>query len=213
MLTINGQKMGKSLDNFITLDEFFSGKHPILEQAYSPMTIRFFFLQAHYRSTVDFSNEALKAAEKGFKKLMNCFDILPKLKMSDKSTSDIPALQLKCYEALNDDFNSAILIAHLFEASRIVNSVYAGSETITSADLDILKNIFNEFSINILGLKQEKGVDSSHVENLMRLLLDIRKEMKAKKDFVTSDKIRDELEKISFKIKDEKDGTTWTKES
>lgn len=213
MLTINGQKMGKSLGNFITLEEFFSGKHAILEQAYSPMTIRFFFLQAHYRSTVDFSNDALKAAEKGFKKLMVSFDILPKLKTTTASTSDIPALKTKCYDAMNDDFNSAMLIAHLFEATRIVNSVYAGSETITNTDLETLKSIFDEFALGVLGLKQEKGADNSDVENLMKLLLDLRLEMKAKKDFGTSDKIRDELGKISFKIKDEKDGTVWTKES
>lgn len=213
MLTINGQKMGKSLGNYITLDEFFSGKHSLLEQAYSPMTIRFFFLQAHYRSTVDFSNGALQAADKGFKKLMSCFDLLPKLKTSEKSTSDISGLLSKCYEAINDDFNSAILIANLFEATRIVNSVHAGTETITSADLEILTNIFQDFCTDILGLKQEKGGDNSDVEKLMRLLLDLRTEMKAKKDFAASDRIRDELGKISFKIKDEKDGTVWTKES
>ncbi len=212
MLTINGQKMGKSLGNFISLDDFFSGKHALLEQAYSPMTIRFFFLQAQYRSTVDFSNEALKAADKGFKKLMSCFEILPKLKCSAASTSDVASLRKKCYEALNDDFNSAMLIAHLFEASRIINCVYAGTETISSADLDLLNVLFHDFIVEILGLKQEKSNSNSDVENLMELLLGLRADVKAKKDYALSDKIRDELAKISFKIKDEKDGTAWTRD-
>ena len=152
MITINGQKMGKSLGNFITLEELFTGKHKLLEQAYSPMTIRFFILQAHYRSTLDFSNEGLKAAEKGLQKLMNAVEITVKLTASASSTSDVNALKQKCYDSLNDDLNTAILISHLFEAVRIVNSVYAGTETITAADLETIKNIFNVFALyEILG--------------------------------------------------------------
>lgn len=213
MLTINGQKMGKSLGNFITLDQFFTGNHPLLEQAYSPMTVRFFFLQAHYRSTVDFSNEALKAAEKGLKKLMGAFLVLPKLKPSEVSTSDIKKLREECYSALNDDFNSAILIANLFEGVRIINSVNAGTESITREDLSLLNEIFTVFVTEILGLKEEdKKAENNETEELMKLILDIRSEMKSKREFAIADKIRDELAKINIKIKDQKDGTVWTKD-
>jgi cysteinyl-tRNA synthetase len=213
MLTVNGQKMSKSLGNHITLEDFFSGKHPLLEQAYSPMTMRFFFMQAHYRSTIDFSNEALKAAEKGLKKLMNSKELVGKLAVSASSTSNIPALKEACYAAMNDDFNSAILIAQLFEASRIVNSVHAGNETISAADLLIIKEIFETLLVDVLGLQPESVGNDTDVENLMQLILDLRAEGKAKKDYALSDKIRDALSLINFKIKDEKDGTAWTREN
>ena len=213
MLTVNGQKMSKSLGNHITLEDFFSGKHPLLEQAYSPMTMRFFFMQAHYRSTIDFSNEALKAAEKGFRKLLNSFDLLPKLVAGATSTSDVPALKQACYAALNDDFNSAMLIAELFEASRIVNSVHAGSETISTIDLAIIKELFEDLMVNVLGLEPEKHSNDADVEHLMQVILELRAEGKARKDYALSDKIRDVLAKINFKIKDEKNGTVWTREN
>jgi cysteinyl-tRNA synthetase len=213
MLTVNGQKMSKSLGNHITLEDFFSGKHPLLDQAYSPMTMRFFFMQAHYRSTIDFSNEALKAAEKGLRKLLNCLDLLPKLVAGSSSTSNIPALKQACYAALNDDFNSAMLIAELFEASRIVNSVHAGMETISVEDLVIIKEIFEELMVNVLGLEPEKTNNDTDIEHLMQLILDLRAEGKARKDYALSDKIRDALAKINFKIKDEKNGTVWSRES
>ncbi len=212
MITINGQKMGKSLGNFINLDELFNGTHKLLEQAYSPMTIRFFILQAHYRSTLDFSNEGLKAAEKGFKKMMNAGMLLSKLKSSEKSTSNIPSLRKLCYEAMNDDLNTAIVIAHLFEAVRIINSVHAGTETISESDLLELKKIFKEFTEEILGLKNEEISGGDEVSDLMQLIISLRNEAKQKKDFPTSDNIRDRLNAIGFKIKDEKDGTNWTKE-
>lgn len=213
MITINGQKMGKSLGNFINLDDLFSGGHDLLEQAYSPMTIRFFILQAHYRSTLDFSNEGLKAAEKGLAKLLNASDVLPKLKTSDKSTSDIPALRKACYDALADDINTAIAIAHLFEAVRIINSVNAGTETITAADLDLLKQTYQEFVFDILGMKKEKIDNSADTDSLMQFILSLRTDAKARKDFSASDKIRDDLAAMGFKIKDEKDGTvSWTKD-
>ena len=212
MITINGQKMGKSLGNFINLDDLFTGNNKLLEQAYSPMTIRFFVLMAQYRSTLDFSNEGLKAAEKGLKKLQNAGQLLNFLKTSSSSTSNIQDLSKACFDAMNDDMNTAIVIANLFEAVRIINSVYAGSETISEKDLTELKKLFKEFTIDILGLKNEEVAGSTEIKDLMSLLVNIRDEAKKKKDFPTSDKIRDELNSIGFKIKDEKDGTTWTKE-
>ena len=212
MITINGQKMGKSLGNFINLDDLFTGNNKLLEQAYSPMTIRFFVLMAQYRSTLDFSNEGLKAAEKGLKKLQNAGQLLNYLKTASSSTSNIQDLSKACFDAVNDDMNTAIVIANLFEAVRIINSVYAGSETISEKDLAELKKLFKEFTVDILGLKNEEVAGGTEIKDLMSLLVNIRDEAKKKKDFPTSDKIRDELNSIGFKIKDEKDGTTWTKE-
>ena len=211
MITINGQKMGKSLGNFINLDDLFTGNNKLLEQAYSPMTIRFFVLMAQYRSTLDFSNDGLKAAEKGLKKLQNAGELLNKLKTSPSSTSDIFAIGNSCFEAMNDDMNTAIVIAHLFEAVRIINSVNAGTETISEKDLSELKKIFKEFTVDILGLKNEEAMDGTDINDLMSLIVSIRDEAKRKKDFSISDKIRDELSVIGFNIKDEKNGTTWTK--
>src|SRR5450756_241384 len=157
MITINGQKMARSIGNFITLDQLFSGDHPALQQAYSPMTIRFFILQAHYRSTIDFSNEALQAAEKGFQKLMKAIESLKKLKPSDSSTIDVIKLKEKCYEALDDDLNSPIVLSHLFEGVRFINSVLDGSEKIDASGLESLKTLFNTFVFEILGLKDESA--------------------------------------------------------
>jgi cysteinyl-tRNA synthetase len=204
--------MGKSLGNFINLEELYAGTHKLLEQAYSPMTIRFFILQAHYRSPLDFSNEGLKAAEKGFKKLMAAGEILDKLETADKSTSDIAALKTSLYEAMNDDMNTAIVIANLFEAVRIINSVKAGTETISKADHEMLMKIFNEFTYDILGLKNEDTGSGDDLDKLMQVILDIRNGAKQKKDFATSDQIRNSLSDIGFEIKDEKGGTSWSKQ-
>lgn len=210
MVTVNGQKMGKSLDNFITLDQLFTGK--LLKQAYSPMTVRFYILQAHYRSTLDFSNDALQAAEKAYKRLTDAYDLLGKLKTSASSTSDVKSLKQKSYDALNDDFNTAIVISYLFEAGRIANSVHGGTETITEEDLNELKNLFDVFLFEILGMKYEKsGASGDEVNQLMELLLSLRAEAKAKKDFAVSDKIRAELLKLNYAIKDDKDGTRWSR--
>jgi cysteinyl-tRNA synthetase len=211
MITINGQKMGKSLGNFITLREFFSGEHKLLEQSYSPMAIRFFILQAHYRSTLDFSNEGLKAAEKGFQRMMAAVALLPKLKSSDTSTVNIAELKSSLYAAMNDDMNTAITLASLFEAVRIINSVYAGSEKITAGDLATLTSVVNSFVFDILGFKEEDKGDNNDLDGVMQLLIGIRAEAKTKRDFATSDKIRDELIRLNIQLKDEKDGTTWTK--
>ncbi len=213
MITINGQKMGKSLGNFITLREFFSGNHVSLVKAYSPMTIRFFILQAHYRSTLDFSNEALQAAEKGLKRLLQAYNTLNGLKPSKSSSVNINGIAENCYQALSDDFNSSIAIAHLFDAVRIINSVYDRKDTLTSIDLESLKNTFHTFITDIFGLAVEANVSSVKSDELlngvMRLLLKIRQHVKNQKDYSTSDKIRDELAALNIKVKDSKEGSTW----
>jgi cysteinyl-tRNA synthetase len=214
MITINGQKMARSLGNFITLDQLFSGDHPALEKAYSPMTIRFFILQAHYRSTIDFSNEALQAAEKGFQKLMKAIESLSKLKPSDHSNVDISKLKEKCYEALDDDLNSPVLLSHLFEGVRIVNSIIDGSEKIDAPGLESLKELFNTFVFEILGLKDESaGIgDEKLTGDLMKIIIGLRQEAKNKKDFSTSDKIRNELKNAGVVLKDLKDGVDWERD-
>ncbi|HMT30267.1 MAG TPA: cysteine--tRNA ligase [Bacteroidia bacterium] len=211
MITINGRKMGKSYNNTITLREMFFGGHNVLERGYPPMTVRFFILQTHYRSTLDFSNEALQAAEKGLQRLLNAYDTISKLKPSAASTNDIGKIETDCFAALNDDFNTAIVIANLFEASRIINSVHAGTETLTASDIEKVKKLFDDFLFNILGIKIEQLDNSNDLEGLMKLIIDIRAEAKSKKDFVTSDKIRDSLNNLGISIKDGKDGTGWSK--
>jgi len=214
MITINGQKMGKSLGNFITLEEFFTGNHPGLSQAYSPMTIRFFILQAHYRSTLDFSNEALQGAEKGLKKLLSGIETLQKIipsETSDSSGSTIRQLMEGCYQAMNDDFNSPMVIANLFEGVRIINSVWDKKENISLPDLELLKNMFQVFIFDILGLKEESSEDQNDVvKGLMDLVLTIRKEVREKRDFSTSDQIRDALQNLKITVKDTKEGAVWS---
>ena len=213
MITINGQKMGKSLGNFIQLDEFFTGTHPLLEKAYDPMTIRFFMLQAHYRSPLDFSNEALQAAEKGFERLMNAMALLQDLRTAATSTIDVKALINDCYAALNDDLNSPILIAHLFDGARMINSINDGNATITETDLSKLQKLYSKLVIDVLGLLPPSGkMDSASGEVLgkvVELLLTLRQEAKIKKDWATSDQIRDRLTAMGFEIKDTKEGADW----
>ncbi len=214
MITINGQKMARSLGNFITLDQLFSGKHPVLDQAYSPMTVRFFILQAHYRSTVDFSNEALKAAEKGFQRLMKGIETLKKLKPSDQSTVDISELSKKCYEAMDDDLNSPVLLSHLFEGVKYINSASDGTEKLSSSDLDSLKMLFDTFVFEIMGLKDESegGADEKLTDDLIKIIVGLRQDAKNNKDFSTSDRIRQELKKAGVVLKDLKDGVSWERE-
>jgi len=211
MITINGQKMARSLGNFITLDQLFCGNHPLLHQAYSPMTIRFFILQAHYRSTVDFSNEALQAAEKGLQKLMKATDTLKKLKPSLSSTVDIPALQKKCYEALDDDLNSPVLLSHLFEGVKYINSVSDGTEKLSADDLESLKSLFNSFVFDILGFRDEAAGKNNEklTGDLMKIIIDLRQEAKNKKEWAASDMIREELKKAGIDLKDKKEGADW----
>ena len=215
MITINGQKMGKSLGNFITLEEFFTGSHKMLTQSYSPMTIRFFILMAQYRSTVDFSNEALQASEKALERMLDGWRRLNELQASETSTIEVPDLKAKCYEAMNDDLNTPIVIAHLFEGCRIINSVKDGNAQLSQTDIDKLKDLFSTFLIDILGIRTEIGGGAADVnmkpfEEAMDLLLEIRKEAKEKKDWGTSDLIRNRLAEIGFDVKDTKDGFEWS---
>ena len=211
MITINGQKMGKSLGNFITLEELFTGNHKLLAQAYSPMTIRFFILQAHYRSTVDFSNEALQASEKGLQRLMEAYERLGKLTASAASTVDVKGLREKCDEAMNDDLNSPIAISYLFDACKAINSVSDGKATISAEDLEELKSVFKLYIEDIFGLKTDAKSDAGTdaYKKAIDLLLNIRLEAKRNKDWGTSDKIRNELTALGFSIKDTKDGFEW----
>lgn len=214
MITINGQKMARSLGNFITLDQLFSGDHPMLEQAYSPMTIRFFILQAHYRSTVDFSNEALQAAEKGLQRLFKGLETLAKLKPSESSTVDINDLKKKCYDAIDDDLNSPVLLSYLFEGVKYINQVNDGTEKLNAEDLESLKNLLHTFVFDILGLDagSESGGDLKLTGELMNIIIGLRQDARVKKDFATSDKIRDELKKAGVILKDKKEGVEWEKE-
>lgn len=211
MITINGQKMGKSLGNFITLEEFFTGKHPLLTQAFSPMTVRFFILQAHYRSTVDFSSEALQASEKGLSRLMEGYARLQKLTSSAASSVETAGLRAKCEEAMSDDLNTPIVISHLFDALKSINLVHDGKETISAIDLNELKAVFAMFIEEILGLKSESEASAGNeaYKKAIDLLLNMRLEAKQNKDWATSDKIRNELTALGFEIKDTKDGFEW----
>ena len=214
MITINGQKMGKSLGNFITLDEFFTGNHKLLEQAYSPMTIRFFILMAHYRGTVDFSNDALKAAEKAYDRMMDGWKRLNELKAGDSTTVDLSVdeLKRKCYEAMNDDLNTPTVIANRFDACRAINLVNDGKAAISQSDLDELKSVFKVFLFDILGVRDVAAggdVNLKPYEEAVDLLLQIRKTAKDNKDWATSDLIRNRLAEIGFDVKDTKDGFEW----
>ena len=210
MITINGQKMGKSLGNFITLNEFFTGDHKLLQQAYSPMTIRFFVLQAHYRGTLDFSNEALLAAEKGMNKLYAAARQLPKLKSGDHSDEDINAWVQKCYDAMNDDLNTPKLLSELFDATRIINSVKDGKLSLNEEDLTTLKKYFNIFFYDILGMKEESGQgNSEYTDKLMSLILEIRQDAKTNKNWTVADLIRNKLTEMGITLKDTKEGTSY----
>ncbi|MBP3332404.1 MAG: cysteine--tRNA ligase [Tidjanibacter sp.] len=210
MITINGKKMGKSLGNFITLEELFNGTHELLEQAYSPMTIRFFVLQAQYRSTLDFSNEALQGAEKGFDRLMKAVEALDKIKTSDKSTVEVAELESRCAEAMNDDLNSPVVISILFDWVRTINQLHDGQQTITADDLATLKQTVHKWVFDILGLKNEKQDGNDNlVSPLVNMLLDIRSQAKSEKNWALSDEIRNKLTDIGIRVKDRKDGYDW----
>ncbi len=212
MITVNGTKMGKSLGNFITLEEFFTGSHKLLTQAYSAMTIRFFILQAHYRSTVDFSNEALQASEKGLQRLLEAVANLDKITPAATSNVDVKNLRTKCAEAMNDDLNTPIVISHLFDATRIINNVIAGNNTLSADDLKELKEVFHLYMFNILGLKEETGSSDGREAaygKVVDMLLEQRMKAKANKDWATSDLIRNELTALGFEIKDTKEGFEW----
>jgi len=210
MLTVNGQKMSKSLGNSFLPHELFSGNNKILNKGYSPMTVRFFILQAHYRSTLDFGNEPMEASEKGFKRLMNAFALVDGLKTSATNEVDIAALQQKCYDAMNDDFNTPVLIAELFEASRIINSVHDGKLKIDAENLALLQKLMKDFILDVLGLESEIAANDD-LPKVMDMIVNLRSEAKANSDYATSDKIRNGLSAIGFQLKDSKEGTTWNK--
>lgn len=210
MLTVNGQKMSKSLGNSFLPFELFAGSHKLLDKGYSPMTVRFFMLQAHYRSTLDFSNEALQAAEKGFARLMNAMKLMDDLKTADTSTSNINELKAAIYAAMDDDFNTPITLSHLFEGVRIINSVNDGKETITETDKNTLIQVMKTMVFDVLGLKEENAVNTDKIDGLMNMILDVRTDAKTRRDFSTSDLIRDKLKEIGFEIKDGKEGTSYT---
>ncbi len=210
LITINGQKMGKSLNNFITLEQFFTGTHEALDQAYSPMTIRFFMLQAHYRSTLDFSNESLKAAEKGLHKLLDTYHLISRLKPSKTSSAEVIKFEQLCREAMNDDFNTPITLSHLFDLSRLLNQVNDGKQSLTAEDIEKAGEIFELYLFNIMGIRDETSQDNAGiVDGLMGTILKIRQQAKDRKDYTTADQIRDELSKLNIEIKDSREGSSW----
>lgn len=210
LVTINGQKMSKSLGNFISLDELYDGTDPAISKAYSPMVLRFFVLQAHYRSTIDFSDEALLAADRGYLRLIESYRVLDKLKPSDNSSFDVDSWVAESYQLINDDLNTARLIAQLFDASRIIFLMAEGKESLTEEKLLKLKTYFNIFLEEILGIKDDTNITvSQSLEGLMSLLIEIRQKAREKKDFTTSDLIRDRLAEIGIQIKDTRDGAEW----
>ena len=211
MITINGKKMGRSLGNFITLDQVFSGDHDLLEHASDPMAIRFFILQAHYRSTLDFSNEALRASEKGLKKLFAAMDQLNTLKPSGNGSVSVQPLKDTCAEIMNDDLNTPVLIAHLFDIAKTVQQIKLGNESIDAPNLAVLKEVFAGYVVDVLGLEppREQQGDLELTSNLLDTILQIRLEAKKRKDFETADRIRDALNALGIEIKDRKDGFDW----
>jgi cysteinyl-tRNA synthetase len=210
MLTVNGTRMSKSKGNGFLPHELFTGNHELLTRGYSPMSVRFFMLQAHYRSTLDFSNEALEASDKGFKRLINAYGLIEKLTPSQNSAIDLNSLTERCYAAMNDDFNSPVLIAELFEAVHIINSIYDGKTNASASDIKSLKKLMDDFVIGVLGLKEESN-QADDMSKLLDLIINLRSEAKSNKDYTTSDKIRIGLNSIGIQLKDNKEGTTWNK--
>lgn len=217
MITINGQKMGKSLGNFITLEQFFTGNHELLKQAFSPMAIRFFILSAHYRGTVDFSNDALVASEKGLERLMNGLNDLDRITPTDKCDDEtmkvVKELRQKCYDAMNDDLATPLVISHLFEACSTVNKLLDHKATICQDCLDELKQVMRLFAFDILGLRDEKADNNEDREEaygkVVDMVLSLRAKARANKDWATCDQIRDALKDAGFEVKDTKDGCVW----
>ena len=214
MITIDGKKMGKSYNNFITLEQFFNGSHPLLTRSFSPMVIRFFILQAHYRSTLDFSENALEASEKALQKLIETYRRIPAIPVSPESSVELPDFESQAYEAIDDDMNTPMVISVLFEASRIINSAASGEIKLTEQDKKRLQNLFDAFLIELLGINigndSESGKSSKAYEGAVDLLMEIRKNAKAQKDWTTSDLIRNKLSELGFDIKDTKTGVEWS---
>jgi len=211
MITINGQKMGKSLGNFITLEQLFTGEHAVLTKAYNPMTIRFFILQAHYRSTLDFSNEALLAAEKGFDRMLEAYNNINNIKPSENSTVNISEIRNKCVDALNDDLSTPIVISCLFDVVKTINSAIAGNEKFDKQNIDDCKKLFDDFAFEILGLTHKTNITNNNkiLSDVVNLLLNERLLAKQRKDFEASDRIRNQLTSLGIEIKDTKDSFEW----
>ena len=211
MLTVNGRKMAKSEGNGFTPEELLTGNHKLLEKGYSAMTVRFFMLQCHYASTLDFSNAAMQASEKGLERLMSAMANLPKLKADAKDEVDVVALEQRCYAAMNDDLNTPVMIAELFEGVRIINSVRDGKQTLTQTGIDRLKKLMEQMVHDVLGLQQEQvvGGDDKALEGLVQEFIRMRAEAKAAKDYAASDRIREQLSALGITIMDTKEGTTW----
>jgi cysteinyl-tRNA synthetase len=215
MLTVNGRKMAKSEGNGFTPEELISGNHKLLDKGYSPMTVRFFFMTGHYASTLDFSNEALQAAEKGYKRMVAAKSIIQKLNPSETSGYHVKELSDKCREAMNDDFNTPIVISHLFEAVRVINSAHENLIALAADDIKALQDLFDCYFTRVMGLRDEISTTAADdkTSGLMSLILDIRSASKARKDFATSDKIRDTLATMGISIRDTKEGATWEMEN
>jgi cysteinyl-tRNA synthetase len=211
MVTINGQKMAKSLGNGITVEQLFNGNHPLLAQAYSPMTLRFFMLQAHYRGTLDFSNEALQAAEKGLNRLWNAVGLSAGLKASNHNEYEVSQIVDACYAAMNDDLNTPQVVAQLFEAARVTNLVNDGKLALDAHNISALQDLFHTWLVAVLGVQEEQHGDSGALDAVMQVLLDLRTKAKSEKNFALSDAIRDQLSAAGFSIKDGKEGSTWSK--
>ena len=213
MLTVNGRKMAKSEGNGFTPEELITGNHKLLDKGYSPMTVRFFMLQSHYASTLDFSNAALQASEKGLERLMAALELLPGLKAGATDGADIAALEARCLSAMNDDLNTPVMIGELFEGVRIINSVNDGRLTLTAASIDKLRTLMQQMVLEVLGLTHERAAhaDDRTLDGLVQAFIRMRAEAKAKKDFAASDAIRDRLLELGIALKDTKEGTTWSR--
>lgn len=211
MLTVNGRKMAKSEGNGFTPEELLTGNHKLLEKGYSAMTVRFFMLQCHYASTLDFSNAAMQASEKGLERLFSAMANLPKLKAGATDDVDVAALEQRCYAAMNDDLNTPVMIAELFEGARIINSVRDGKQVLTQPGIDRVKQLMEQMVYDVLGLQQEQvvGGDDKALEGLVQEFIRMRAEAKAAKDYATSDRIREQLEALGIRIMDTKEGSTW----
>lgn len=213
MLTLNGKKMAKSTGNNILPDELFSGDNDILSKAFAPTVAKFFMYQAHYRSILDFSNDALIASEKGYLRLMEAYQMIESLRDGGQSDFDVAAWRQSCYDAMNDDFNSPILIAHLFDVTKVIHAVAEGKQSLTQADIELVKQTMNDFLFEIMGLEavgQTSGQDSGKLDQAVELLIELRNQARANKDFATSDAIRDKLADAGIQLKDSKEGTTYS---